>query len=161
MRNLFSVFLWTYSHAFCDGFLKSLQRDLKHPNMLSSFARIHSHYTPFSHCKVSHVTKKKKDELMLIPYLKVLYKKEDEIARNRRFAFSLCYCYTDTLPEKDELNYHWIEKLYIWLFKDARFPYMNNYRNGSIKNIKIRYSFNLPYFAFLSYPLAQFSYDFH
>lgn len=59
---------------------------------------------------------------MLIPRLNVLHKRKGEVAQNRRFVFSLCYLSTGIAPEEDELNYHWISKLYICLFQGLKAP---------------------------------------
>lgn len=59
----------------------------------------------------------------------------------QKFCIPLCYCSIGTVCEEDE------QSSTSSFFKDLSLPHMNNYGTRSIRNTKIRYSFNLPYFC--------------
>lgn len=71
---------------------------------------------------VKYTIWQKKDDLVLIPRLNMLYEVADEIAQNRRLACPFCYCSTGMVPEEDKLNYRWISKICIWLFQGLQAP---------------------------------------
>lgn len=139
MKGPFSVFTLTHPHAFSDGFLKSLQRGLKHPtrNPVQSCKSPQS-LKPIWLCyflQVYRITKK--HELMLISHLNMLYKGEDEIAQNRIFAFPFAIVLFVVFLRMMNLITTGFQSSTSGFFQDSRLPYMNNCSNGSIKNINI------------------------